>query len=90
MNWDFEYLGVKDGSDYFCIKMDDGKGNGQGVSTRFHYYKKQEDESIQTLNYMQIPNFKEKPSKKEATVLMDKTTRFFNGWIPYNMKVVNP
>lgn len=89
MKWQFDYLGKKDDREIFCIISDDGKGNGQGISTRFHYYERNEDGSMKALSYMTVPISTNRPSKKEATILMDKVTRFFNGWIPYTMEVLN-
>lgn len=89
MKWKFHYLGDQQNEQYFCIITDDGKGNGQGISTCYHYYIRREDGSLKTLNYLQIPQFEEQPKRHEAALLMDRVTRFFHGWIPYRMDIVN-
>ncbi|MEK4487943.1 hypothetical protein MHH81_20765 [Psychrobacillus sp. FSL H8-0484] len=89
MKWSFNYLGDKDNRQYFCITTDDGTERGQGISVRFHYYSRQLDGSLKSLNYMEIPIFGHKPSKEEAKKLMDIITRFFHGWLPYNMIISN-
>lgn len=87
MEWTFDYLGEKEGRQFFCIITDDGKGRGQGLSTCFHYYSRNTDKSLKSLNYMEIPTFKEKPSRQEALFLRDAVTGFFHGWIPYKMNI---
>lgn len=90
LKWEFEFLGQKENKKYICIKTDDCKGNGLGISECYHYYTQNiEDKSLKSINYMSVPTFENKPSKLEATHLMDEITRFFHGWIPYNMEVAN-
>lgn len=86
----FDYIGENKQGKHFCIITDDGEGNGIGISTCYHYYVLKADGSIKHNNYMSIPMFNKRPGAAEAAAVMDRVTRFFNGWIPYNMEIVNP
>ncbi|MDQ0255552.1 hypothetical protein J2S74_002934 [Evansella vedderi] len=89
MIWSFEFLGRSEDRAYFCIMTDDEQNNGQGVSVRYHYYAENADNSLTKINYMQVPTFRKKPARQEAALLMDRVIRFFNGWIPSNIQLMN-
>jgi hypothetical protein len=86
----FDYIGENKQGKHFCIVTDDGEGNGIGISTCYHYYVLKADGSIKQYNTMFIPMFYKRPGAEEAAAVLDRVTKFFNGWIPYNMEIVNP
>ena len=86
-DWQFKYLGRKDNRDYFCIITEDNNGNKREL--RHRYYVRKRDDSLLPIGSLFVPSFEFEPSYRDAHLLKEKVARFFYGWFPNDIQIIN-